>query len=515
MATPPQRASNSSGAALPSNVAEAIDRDLAPDDRVGEYVILDKLGEGGFGAVYRAVHPVIGKTAAVKVLAREFSSHAETVSRFVAEARAVNTIRHKNIIDIFNFGTLEDGRHYFVMELLDGMSLDAFIEKNAPIEPPLCVEILRGVSKALDAAHAKGIAHRDLKPENIFLSFDDEGQPLPKLLDFGIAKLLGDAGAISGHKTRTGAPVGTPQYMAPEQCLGGDMDERIDVYAFGLVTFEMLTGTPPFMGNSLLELMNMHVKAKRPAVSERRPELGTCFDEAVKRMMALERDDRPPSPGAAFELLVAATRAGGWDVDTPQTVPPAKRQTLSGSVGDADTVAHAATVASGIDTDTRGPSSVTIGGDARPRRLSLVVLGVAIAGAVGVYFASAGLSREREEAPAVTPASGESPPPVESSVASEPTTAPAASVAPSEHVNVEVRCKTNGARAFLGEEELGPVPGRFRIAQDDKRALTVRAPGHQDFTSKEPRRDGMVIDAALKPSSRPAGVNKDLEDPFR
>ncbi|HZO12801.1 MAG TPA: serine/threonine-protein kinase [Polyangiaceae bacterium] len=495
-------------------MAEAIDRDLAPDDRVGEYVIQEKLGEGGFGAVYRAVHPVIGKTAAVKVLAREFSSHAETVSRFVSEARAVNTIRHKNIIDIFNFGTLEDGRHYFVMELLDGMSLDAFIAKNAPIDPPLCVEILRGVSKALDAAHAKGIAHRDLKPENIFLSFDDEGRPLPKLLDFGIAKLLGEAGAISGHKTRTGAPVGTPQYMAPEQCLGGDMDERIDVYAFGLVTFEMLTGAPPFTGNSLLELMNMHVKAKRPAVSERRPELGTSFDEPLKRMMALERDDRPSSPGAAFELLVAATRAAGWDVDTPQTVPPAKRQTSSSPLSDADTVAHAATVASGVDNDTRGPSSITIGGDARPKRVSLVVLGVAIAGAVGVYFASSGLSRE--ETPALAPASAESPAPVESSVAtSEPTTAPAASLSPSEQVNVEVRCKTNGARAFLGEDELGPVPGRFRIAKDDKRVLTVKAPGHQDFTSKEPRRDGMVIEAALKPAGRPAGVNKDLEDPFR
>src|SRR6185503_18557062 len=140
-----------------------VEPDLAPGHPVGEYRIETKLGEGGFGSVYRAVHPLIGKAAAIKVLNRQYSSNPAMVGRFIAEARAVNQIRNRNIIDIFSFGTLDDGRQYYVMELLEGMTFDRYIKQKGRLTPEETVLILRGVARALDAAHAAGIAHRDLK----------------------------------------------------------------------------------------------------------------------------------------------------------------------------------------------------------------------------------------------------------------------------------------------------------------------------------------------------------------
>ena len=166
------------------------------------------------------------------------------VSRFIAEARAVNQIRHRNIIDIFSFGQLDDGRQYYVMELLDGEPLDALIERDGRLPLAEAIPILRGIARALDAAHAKGIAHRDLKPENVFLGRDPTARVFPKLLDFGIAKLLAPEDGPK-HKTRTGTPIGTPYYMSPEQCRGRDVDHRTDIYSFGVLAYRMLTGVLP------------------------------------------------------------------------------------------------------------------------------------------------------------------------------------------------------------------------------------------------------------------------------
>ncbi|MBI4955306.1 MAG: serine/threonine protein kinase [Myxococcales bacterium] len=244
-------------ALLPDQAFVAEDAELAPGRMVGEYRIERRLGQGGFGTVYAAVHPVIGKTAAIKVLGRAFSSSPQMVSRFISEARAANKIRSANIIDIFGFGALDDGRHYYIMELCEGLTLEQRLRDFGPLAPPLAVAVLRGVARALDAAHEAGIVHRDLKPDNVFITFDDDGKPAVKLLDFGIAKLLGDDTTVS-HKTRTGAPVGTPHYMSPEQVNGLPVDRRSDIYALGVMSFEALTGELPFRGTSLLQLMTQH-----------------------------------------------------------------------------------------------------------------------------------------------------------------------------------------------------------------------------------------------------------------
>ena len=299
----------------PTAVIGDNDGELEAGTQVGEYEIQGKLGEGGFGTVYKAVHPLIGKVAAVKVLSRQYSAQRDMVSRFIAEARAVNQIQNSHIIDIFNFGRLEDGRHYFVMEFLKGMPLEDFIAQNGRIPPAQVVAILRSVAKALDAAHAKGIAHRDLKPDNVFLVESDE-RLTPKLLDFGIAKLLSDDDK-SSHKTKTGAPIGTPYYMSPEQCRGRDVDHRTDIYAFGVMAYKMLTGRVPFDGEEYMSILLMQMGDEPEPPSSVVPELSEQIDAAVAWMMKKAPSERPPNLVTAVRSLEQAVSDAGIDIPGP------------------------------------------------------------------------------------------------------------------------------------------------------------------------------------------------------
>jgi serine/threonine-protein kinase len=296
---------------LPDEAFLSADAELAPGTMVGEYLIEAKLGQGSFGAVYRAHHPVICKAAAVKVLSRHWSSNPQVVARFIDEARAVNHIRHRNIIDIFAFGALPDGRQYYVMELLDGKPFDEFLHEKGRLSPETALPLLRAVARALDAAHAHGIVHRDLKPENVFLVFDEDGLVRPKLLDFGIAKLLGDS---TRENTRTGAPLGTPSYMSPEQCHGQPVDVRTDVYSLGVMAHLVLTGELPFEGDSVMNILVKHLSEPPPRMSERCPELPPALDAPVLHMLEKDPARRPASAGSAVEALTAAAVASGMAV---------------------------------------------------------------------------------------------------------------------------------------------------------------------------------------------------------
>ncbi len=200
-------------ALLPDEAFSEEDAELPPGAMLGEYRVERLLGAGTFGDVYAGEQPLIGKRVAIKVLNRRFASDPTVVSRFVGEARAVNRIRHRNIIDIFSFGVV-DGRHYFVMELLDGLTLGALIRREGRLSRAAPSPILEGIADALDAAHAAGITHRDLKPENIFVAIEKGGRYFPKLLDFGVAKLADEALA---HKTATGSPSERPRTCRPSR----------------------------------------------------------------------------------------------------------------------------------------------------------------------------------------------------------------------------------------------------------------------------------------------------------
>ena len=295
---------------------------------VGDYRIEGRLDEGGMGTVYRAVHPVIGKKVAIKLLHPHVATQDLAVARFIQEARAVNAIRHPSIVDIFGFGKHTDGRQYIVMEFLEGEHLLAFLERHGPLAPLQLCSLVRRIAEPLAAAHAKGIVHRDLKPENVFLLGQNKPSwpPRIKLLDFGLAKLV-EKQFQSGPQTRTGSTVGTPYYMAPEQCRGRPVDARTDVYALGVMMYEMLTGRVPFYAEAAVDVLYMHLNmdpeppslfAEVPESLERivldcmrkpadlRPQ---SMNAVVARMEAVERELQAASPGAqaSFEDLVVQT----------------------------------------------------------------------------------------------------------------------------------------------------------------------------------------------------------------
>jgi serine/threonine protein kinase len=239
---------------------------------IGNYLVTQKLGEGGMGSVYLAEHPSIGKKVALKVLHSEFSTNQEVAQRFFHEAKAVNDIGHPNIVDIVDFGILQAGAGreqlvYFIMEYLAGVTLSHLVRTESPLPPERALTIALQVADALSASHKCGIVHRDLKPDNIILLQRGRERDFVKLLDFGIAKLTGSA--VGSHQTRTGIVMGTPAYMSPEQCEGRpNLDLRTDIYALGIVIYEMLTGRVPFVGEGYGEILVQHLTQRPAPVSQ-------------------------------------------------------------------------------------------------------------------------------------------------------------------------------------------------------------------------------------------------------
>ncbi|WP_433927565.1 serine/threonine-protein kinase [Sorangium cellulosum] len=294
---------------LPAEMCLPAEPLLEANTMVGEYRIDRKLGAGTFGEVYAGEHPLIGKKVAIKVLNRRFAAQPEAVARFVAEARAVNRIRQRNIIDIFSFGLLPGlQRHYFVMELLDGMTLGELCQRRRRLPFPTLVPIVRGIADALDAVHEAGITHRDLKPDNVFLAAERDGTWFPKLLDFGIAKLADGEGS---EVTSTGVVLGTPQYMAPEQARGQRTGPPADIYALGVMIHRMLTGKSLFTGESAVDVMCKHASDPPPRMSSVCPDLPRELDLPVLAMLEKRAGDRPPSASKAVaDLLEVARRIG-------------------------------------------------------------------------------------------------------------------------------------------------------------------------------------------------------------
>ncbi|WP_437955139.1 protein kinase [Sorangium sp. So ce119] len=294
---------------LPAEMCLPAEPLLETNTMVGEYRIDRKLGAGTFGEVYAGEHPLIGKKVAIKVLNRRFAAQPEAVARFVAEARAVNRIRQRNIIDIFSFGLLPGlQRHYFVMELLDGMTLGELCRRRRRLPFPTLVPIVRGIADALDAVHEAGITHRDLKPDNVFLAAERDGTWFPKLLDFGIAKLADGEGS---EMTSTGVVLGTPQYMAPEQARGQRTGPPADIYALGVMIHRMLTGKSLFTGESAVDVMCKHASDPPPRMSSVCPDLPRELDLPVLAMLEKRAGDRPQSASKAVaDLLEVARRIG-------------------------------------------------------------------------------------------------------------------------------------------------------------------------------------------------------------
>jgi eukaryotic-like serine/threonine-protein kinase len=508
------------------------DEDLPAGSMVGEYRLEEKLGHGGFGTVHRAVHAVIGKVAAVKILHRAYSGDAQMISRFIAEARAVNQIRHKNIIDIFAFGRVDDGRHYFVMELLEGESLERLLQREQRMPVELALKALRPVARALDAAHAAGIAHRDLKPDNVYVTYAEDGAIVPKLLDFGIAKLL--AGDDSSHKTETGTPIGTPQYMSPEQCRGVSIDQRTDIYSFGVLCYRMLTGRLPFEAATSLDVMFKQIHDQAPPPSSLTGELPASFDEPIAAMLAKDPAARPATVEAALDALSRAAAQAGFAVEPvsagkrkpPASAPPpgdpvrviAGSQTKLGT----PTYAQARTLeASTPAPKTLGASERDVRTSRRPgRQRVLLVAGVAglavLAGAL--LLATRGPGASPTPALASETALLAAPSGAEPELEFAPPAAP--EPAPPREVTIAISGAPPGAVVFLGDQRLGQASDSLRLPFGTQPIeLTLKSKRFKPTSlTLTPSRDQTIAAPEALPlrpgGRRPTQPRPEYEDPF-
>jgi formylglycine-generating enzyme required for sulfatase activity/tRNA A-37 threonylcarbamoyl transferase component Bud32 len=278
------------------------------------------------GVVYIAEHTVIGKRAAVKVLLPEFSKDKVLIGRFVNEAKATTRIRHPGIVEVFDFGHHTDGSWFIVMEFLEGEPLAARLDRVGRISSHVSVKFLQQIAGALATAHAAGITHRDLKPDNIFICPDPDvtGGERAKVLDFGVAKLSGGAGNPS--HTVTGAILGTPRYMAPEQCRGANtVDHRADLYALGCIGYAMMCGRPPFLEEGLGDLLVAHMFTEPPRPTSLESSISPPVEAVLLHLLAkdpAERFQNAADVVAALEMAERGQSMTGKIVWAPPAAPP-------------------------------------------------------------------------------------------------------------------------------------------------------------------------------------------------
>jgi response regulator RpfG family c-di-GMP phosphodiesterase len=277
---------------------------------LGPYQLIERIGRGGMGTVYRAYHPALDRLVAIKVLPEAFSDDSEFTERFLQEARSVARLKHPNILQVFDFDQ-SDGRSYLVMELVEGGRLSDRLGR--PMDLREVIRLLAPIASALDYAHSHGIVHRDIKPSNILLHVDGT----PVLADFGLAKLASSARSL----TASGTVVGTPEYMSPEQSAGEPIGPPSDRYSLGIVAYEMLTGRVPFQADTPAAVLLSHLNKAVPPAIELRGELSGHIDAALQRGLAKVPEERYSSASAFIAALTPAAWPSALPEDRTQKTP--------------------------------------------------------------------------------------------------------------------------------------------------------------------------------------------------
>ncbi|MBT8493904.1 MAG: serine/threonine protein kinase, partial [Deltaproteobacteria bacterium] len=278
----------------------------------GRYKITAFIGDGGMGSVYRAEHVTIRKQVAIKLLHRQYAKQSGFAERFEREALAAGRIKHPNCVEVSDFGKLEDGTLYLVMELALGRTLGELLKAHGRLPVPRAVHIARHTLRALAYAHEVGIIHRDIKPDNIVLVDHEGDRDFVKLLDFGIAKLVGEAAnEVEADLTQVGTTMGTPKYMPPEQAFGKPVDGRADLYSLSVVLYLMLTGRPPFEAPEVIDILMMHASKPPPPFKDKAPGqfIAPELEAAVLKGLAKKREDRFASASDYIEALEDALDA--------------------------------------------------------------------------------------------------------------------------------------------------------------------------------------------------------------
>ncbi|MBV9609821.1 MAG: serine/threonine protein kinase [Acidobacteria bacterium] len=295
----------------------------------GRYRIEAEIGAGGMATIYRATRLQIGDAVAVKVLRSELLREPQFAERFRREAQAAARLKHPNVVAIYDFGVSAEGVIYLVMELIEGSNLRTIIKDSAPMPSALAAEIVRQVCAALSEAHRNEIVHRDIKPANIAVQSTPDG-PRVKVLDFGIARLQAGSPATF---TRTGAVLGTPAYMSPEQCLGEQLDARSDIYSLGVVLFEMLCGVVPFNSPTATAVVMQHLQQAPPPLRVLNASISQAVEAVVLKALAKRREERFQSARDLADAFTSATvgpriALGRETVAAPRAMAPQLDATL-------------------------------------------------------------------------------------------------------------------------------------------------------------------------------------------
>jgi serine/threonine-protein kinase len=305
------------GLELRGDVATVAPGDLVGTILGGKYRIGKRIGSGGIGVVHAAEHIGLGTQVAIKVLRGAAAKDGSEIARLRREAQVASALDHPNVVKVLDLDQLQDGSIYVVMELLRGRSLAEKLHKEGPIAPAFAVKVFRQVCNALAAAHDLGVVHRDLKPGNVFLCDDGE---TAKVLDFGMSKLA--VGATGNEKlTQDGYTLGTPEYMAPEQCIGAAVEPRTDLYELGVLIYEALTGDLPIKSQNRRELLDLHQRQVPPPMRQKRPDLPIPreLDDAVAMCLRKRANDRPDS-ARTFERMLGAVPLEGVPMQYPRNM---------------------------------------------------------------------------------------------------------------------------------------------------------------------------------------------------
>jgi serine/threonine-protein kinase len=281
--------------------------------KLGQYQLKQRLGAGGMGEVYLAEHLLLRRPCAIKLIRPDQAGDPHSLARFEREVRATATLTHWNTVEIYDYGHAADGTFYYVMEYLPGLSLQDLVERHGPLPPERAVHLLRQVCAALREAHAIGLIHRDIKPSNIIACERGGVHDVAKLLDFGIVQTLG-LGKVSVKLTQEGAVAGSPPYLSPEQAAAKETaDVRSDIYSLGAVAYFLLTGQPPFVRDTAMQVLMAHVYERVVPPTDLRSEVPTDLEEVVLRCLEKDPERRFADAASLEHELAACACAGPWD----------------------------------------------------------------------------------------------------------------------------------------------------------------------------------------------------------
>jgi hypothetical protein len=298
---------------------EILQRQAGEARRLGQYVLKEKLGEGGMGEVYLAQHMLLRRPCALKIIRPAHAEDPNNLRRFEREVQATATLTHPNTVQVYDYGSTEDGTFYYVMEYLQGSTLEALVKQVGPLPPARAIHFLRQVCSALEEAHAHGLTHRDIKPSNVMICERGGIPDVAKLLDFGL--VLPTSGTADDQKlTQLGTVAGTPAYLSPEQASGHRVvDARSDIYSVGALAYYLLTARPPFSGAQGMEVIGAHLYEPPQPPSRHRPDVPADLEAVVLRCLAKKPDARYPdaqSLNAALSSCGASTLPARNEVES-------------------------------------------------------------------------------------------------------------------------------------------------------------------------------------------------------